>query len=79
MSAHSGDATTLDFHPTKPNIIATGGSSDRSVKVWDLESDLMFGQKDDGFVAVNYNTATSRTESASICTNDSSTGNDSYK
>lgn len=32
ISAHAGDATTLDWHPTKPYIIATGGAGDRCVK-----------------------------------------------
>ena len=36
-TAHSGDATAVDWHPLRPNIIATGGSTDRCVKVWDLE------------------------------------------
>jgi WD40 repeat protein len=40
IAAHSGDASTLDWHPTRPNMLATGGASDRSVKIWDLEREL---------------------------------------
>jgi WD40 repeat protein len=76
MTAHSGDATTLDWHPLRPNVIATGGANDRSVKVWDLEDALSLNLRDDGYVAINSNSLTSRGES--IGTNDSS-GNDSYK
>ena len=32
VAAHTGDATTLDWHPTRPFVLATGGSGDRSVK-----------------------------------------------
>jgi WD40 repeat protein len=32
VAAHTGDATTLDWHPTRPYVIATGGSNDRTVK-----------------------------------------------
>lgn len=32
ISAHAGDATTLDWHPTKPYVLATGGAGDRCVK-----------------------------------------------
>lgn len=77
MTAHSGDATTLDWHPVRPNVLATGGASDRSVKVWDLEYALSLNHRDDGYIAFNSNTLTSRGES--VCTNDSSTGNDSNK
>lgn len=65
MTAHSGDATTLDWHPTVPGIIATGGASDRSVKVWDVERYLSL-KKDDSYMASNVNTMTSvATESSS--------------
>jgi len=40
ISAHDRDATTLDWHPTRKYTIATGGSNDRSVKVWNLQSSL---------------------------------------
>lgn len=32
ISAHGAEASTLDWHPTRPYIIATGGVADRSVK-----------------------------------------------
>lgn len=32
VAAHNGDASCLDFHPTQPFIIATGGSNDNRVK-----------------------------------------------
>jgi hypothetical protein len=32
IAAHAGDATSLDWHPTRPYVIATGGSGDRCVK-----------------------------------------------
>ena len=34
------DAASLDWHPRWPFVVATGGSSDRFVKIWDLESSL---------------------------------------
>jgi WD40 repeat protein len=38
ISAHSGDASTIHWHPTRCNVIATGG--DRSVKIWDFEREF---------------------------------------
>jgi WD repeat-containing protein 24 len=40
IAAHSGDATTLSWHPSPRMgfVIATGGATDRCVKVWNLES-----------------------------------------
>jgi len=38
VAAHAGEATTIDWHPTRPCIIATGGGRDRRVKVWDIEN-----------------------------------------
>lgn len=32
IAAHNGDATSLDWHPTRKYVIATGGSADRCVK-----------------------------------------------
>ena len=32
IAAHAGEATSLDWHPTRPYVIATGGSGDRCVK-----------------------------------------------
>eukprot|EP00536_Pseudo-nitzschia_multiseries_P002425 jgi/Psemu1/251619/estExt_Genewise1Plus.C_320062 len=40
IAAHTGDAASLDWHPRWPYIVATGGSGDRFVKIWDLESTL---------------------------------------
>ena len=40
IAAHTGDASSLDWHPRWPFVVATGGSSDRFVKIWDLESSL---------------------------------------
>jgi len=37
IAAHTGDAASLDWHPRWPYVVATGGSSDRFVKIWDLE------------------------------------------
>ena len=42
-SVHAGDATSLDWHPTRPSILATAGGRDRSVKVWDCASQLCDG------------------------------------
>ncbi|CAB9500416.1 GATOR complex protein WDR24 [Seminavis robusta] len=62
ISAHAGDATTLDWHPIRSYVIATGGAGDRCVKVWDLENSLAMA-KDDSNMAANSNTANSRTDS----------------
>ena len=40
IAAHTGDASSLDWHPRWPFVVATGGSGDRCVKIWDLESSL---------------------------------------
>lgn len=32
IAAHDKGASTLDWHPTRPYVIATGGSADKSVK-----------------------------------------------
>lgn len=32
IGAHGAEASTLDWHPTRPYVIATGGVADRSVK-----------------------------------------------
>ena len=40
IAAHTGDASSLDWHPRWPYVVATGGSADRCVKIWDLESSL---------------------------------------
>jgi len=46
-STHAGDATSVDWHPTRKYTIATGGGKDRSVKVWDLESGLNIHKQED--------------------------------
>lgn len=77
ISAHSVDATALDWHPLKPNIIATGGAADRCIKIWDLDVFLSFltHGKDDNNISANANTFSSRADSV---LSDSS-GNESYK
>ena len=40
FSVHAGEATTVDWHPTRKYYLATGGGRDRSVKIWDLENGL---------------------------------------
>lgn len=37
IAAHGAEASTLDWHPTRPYIIATGGVADRSVKSTHVE------------------------------------------
>lgn len=32
IAAHTGDATSLDWHPLRPYVLATGGAGDRCVK-----------------------------------------------
>ncbi len=39
IHAHGLEATTLDWHPSKPYLIATGGV-DKKVKVFDLQADI---------------------------------------
>ena len=46
-SAHAGEATSVDWHPTQRYKIATGGSRDRCVKVWNIESGLNIYKQDD--------------------------------
>jgi WD40 repeat protein len=80
ISAHSVDATALDWHPLKANIIATGGAADRCVKIWDLEVFLSFltpnnNIKDESNLSTNANTFSSRGDSVLS----ESSGNESYK
>ena len=65
LTAHAGDATSVDWHPTHPYLVATGGSMDRTVKVWDLEAYLNVheNKKDMANLSVNFGTLTSRGES----------------
>ena len=44
LAAHAGEASCLDWHPTRRYHLATGGGRDRSVKVWDLEDGLNLSQ-----------------------------------
>jgi WD40 repeat protein len=89
MAAHSGDASTLDWHPVKPYILATGGASDRSVKVWDLEKELSIlhhnhnapthsSSREDIAHQLERNSSTGTSRGESVGTNESSTvaGND---
>ncbi|DAZ96278.1 TPA: hypothetical protein N0F65_008311, partial [Lagenidium giganteum] len=39
FTAHKGLVLALDWHPTKPNLIASG-ARDRYVKIWDLNGDM---------------------------------------
>ena len=82
LTAHSGEATCLDWHPRRPHILATGGASDRCVKVWDLASELDHTSSNGDSSLANQernsntlNTMTSRCES--VGTTDSSTGHES--
>eukprot|EP00934_Nitzschia_sp_Nitz4_P001856 Nitzschia sp. Nitz4//scaffold43_size134323//5968//9728//NITZ4_003276-RA/size134323-augustus-gene-0.212-mRNA-1//1//CDS//3329551879//1856//frame0 len=72
IAAHAGDATSLDWHPTKPFTIATGGAGDRCVKVWDLEAAVNM-KADDALIALNsltWNTAKSELSANSTSSND---------
>jgi WD40 repeat protein len=42
IQAHHGLVLTLDWHPTNPNALATGGR-DRSIKCWDLTAKAAAG------------------------------------
>eukprot|EP00566_Odontella_aurita_P004060 CAMPEP_0113564672 /NCGR_PEP_ID=MMETSP0015_2-20120614/21750_1 /TAXON_ID=2838 /ORGANISM="Odontella" /LENGTH=1222 /DNA_ID=CAMNT_0000466781 /DNA_START=16 /DNA_END=3680 /DNA_ORIENTATION=- /assembly_acc=CAM_ASM_000160 len=54
VAAHAGEATTVDWHPTRRYVLATGGGRDRSVKVWDLESGLNLSKPGgDEFIKAN--------------------------
>lgn len=89
MAAHSGDASTVDWHPVKPYILATGGASDRSVKVWDLEKELSIlhtnhnapthsSSREEVTHHLERNSSTGTSRGESVGTNESSTlaGND---
>lgn len=62
LTAHAGEATTLDWHPKQKGIIATGGAGDRCVKIWSLLDKLTM-DKDDAYMSYNSNTVTSRADS----------------
>ena len=74
MTVHSGEATALDWHPLRPNIIATGSSTDRCVKIWNVETYFSY-TKDETNIGMNSNTLSSRGDSV---LSDSS-GNESYR
>jgi hypothetical protein len=60
IQVHDGEATTVDWHPTRKHIIATGGAGDRCVKVWDLESTMsLHGRGDKNANGRSYGSATS--------------------
>lgn len=71
IAAHTGDATSLDWHPIRPFIVATGGSADRSVKVWDLESSLDMNKKDE-LTSLSANSNTWNTTKSEISVNSTS-------
>jgi WD repeat-containing protein 24 len=59
IAAHTGDATSLDWHPIRRYDLATGGSGDRTVKVWNLQSALDLSSKevqDHSSISANSNT-----------------------
>jgi WD40 repeat protein len=56
LNVHSGDAITLDWHPRRPFIVATGGARDRCVKVWNLESYLNLDSPGSGGAIVTTST-----------------------
>lgn len=87
ISAHSSDASTIHWHPTRCNVIATGG--DRSVKIWDFEREFerefnSNGTSRDDILTQNMernaSTGTSR-GGESVGTNESSTvaGTDTFR
>ncbi len=66
-SAHAGEATSVDWHPTNKYKIATGGSRDRCVKVWNIESGLNVEKQDDASENLKANAnSISDSESVSI-------------
>jgi len=63
-NAHSGEATTVDWHPTRKYTIATGGGRDRSVKVWDLESGLNIHKNEESTNNIKSNSCSFRSENS---------------
>jgi WD40 repeat protein len=75
LTAHSGDAATLDWHPHEKHIVATGGASDRSVKVWDLRQFLdLEGTADEGFYNMTVNSYSVASRADSVNSNEDSAG-----
>jgi len=74
IAAHAREATTLDWHPTKPYVIATGGV-DMKVKVWDLEDELSLSNFDDnlGHIHFNQNQRSNRSQDSSGCSSSNGT------
>ncbi|KAL7552029.1 hypothetical protein ACHAWF_015240 [Thalassiosira exigua] len=74
-STHAGDATCVDWHPTRKYTIATGGGRDRSVKVWDLESSLNIHKRDDASTNLKTNSGSyDNSETLSATSHTSSEG-----
>lgn len=74
IAAHAGDASSLDWHPTRPYVIATGGSGDRCVKVWDVESSVNMKPDDSNMGSTNSNTwNTARSEMSTNSTSSNET------
>ena len=67
-SAHAGEATSVDWHPTHKFKIATGGSRDRCVKVWNIEAGMNIDKQEDNSdnLKANSNSYVSDSESASM-------------
>ncbi|KAL7543588.1 hypothetical protein ACHAXR_012881, partial [Thalassiosira sp. AJA248-18] len=63
-STHAGDATSVDWHPTRKYTIATGGGRDRSVKVWDVESGLNIHKDDSSVNNIIKNSGSFRSENS---------------
>ena len=73
IAAHTKDATTLDWHPINPFLVATGGGQDRCVKVWDLESFLNMDKHQGDHTSITINSNTWGTTQSTNSTNSSET------
>mmetsp|Transcript_2342 Transcript_2342/g.3286 ORF Transcript_2342/g.3286 Transcript_2342/m.3286 type:complete len:947 (-) Transcript_2342:327-3167(-) len=58
--AHNNEATSVDWHPTKPYWIATGGVGDRCVKIFDLERAMSMNRRDEKNLTKNFKTGNSQ-------------------
>ncbi|GKY92256.1 hypothetical protein MPSEU_000196700 [Mayamaea pseudoterrestris] len=65
LTAHAGDATSLDWHPLRKHVVATGGANDRTVKIWNLEAylNVMSKTSDDAYATINGFSMASRADS----------------